>query len=80
VEGTIGVDVVKEAGNVEQYQGANALSFDTGLGVVNNPYSGINGTMVVPAAELVGVDETMGVGFVHDATGDDLLQELTAAF
>jgi hypothetical protein len=78
VEGTFDVNVIEETRNVEKDQGTDAPSFDAGLGVVDDTHCGIDGTMVVPAVKLVRVDEVVGVGLVHDASGDDLLQELTA--
>jgi hypothetical protein len=57
VESTIDVDVVEESGDVEEKERARSPGLNARLGVVDHAECGIDGAVVVAAAELVGVEE-----------------------
>ncbi|KAI0283844.1 hypothetical protein BC826DRAFT_1109973 [Russula brevipes] len=79
VEGMIDIDVVEEAQDVEEEEGACAFGFDGSLSVVDNTHCSIDCTVVVMATELVGINEEGGIGLIHDPSSDDLLKELATA-
>jgi hypothetical protein len=57
VEGTFDVDIVEESRDVEEKECARSPGLYACLGVVDHAERGVNGAVVVAAAELVGVEE-----------------------
>jgi hypothetical protein len=78
--GTRSVDVVEEALNVKKYESTCLASPDRALGVVGEAQDGVNRTVVVVAAKLVGADYPETVRLMEDAMGNHLLKEFPAAF
>jgi hypothetical protein len=71
-----GMEVVEEALNVEEQGGGDVAELDRRLSQVGQVRGAINGGTVIPAAELEGREEGVGVDVGKESWGNNLLEQL----